>query len=257
MNQPSSPAGVSAALLDLSRGKRWFVFVVLGWQYLMTAMLTLAWWQKPALRAMGGMIWGLNIFWMLGGGLLTLKWRDALRTRLVNFSHRPRLVSLGFATFLALLEEAVARLMTNAAPLFGVAPGQAYITASANYLDVVSMHSVVVFVPQFAAWAWLLSRFDFRPFTVFMLYGLTGTLNEVMFAGPQALISTAQWLFVYGLMVYLPAYCFPLLSGRRPVRWWVYPVALLWPIVSAIPVVLLLQVIAPGHPSIHFPPIAP
>jgi hypothetical protein len=219
MNQVLPTSEVCTAPLPLSRGKWWFVLIVLGWQYLTTAMLTLARWQKPALRAMGGMIWGLNIFWMLGCGLLTLKLRGALRIRLLGFSHHPRLVFLGFATCLALLEEAVATLMTNAAPLFGVAAGQDYITASANYLDVVSMHSVVVFVHQFAAWAWLLSGFDFRPFTVFMLYGLTGTLNEVLFAGPQALISTAQWLFVYGLMVYLPAYCFHPSTKRSPVRW--------------------------------------
>ena len=52
------------------------------------------------------------------------------------------------ATGMALLEEAVTTTMTNLAPFFGVPIGQAYITASANYLDVVLGHSVIVLVPM-------------------------------------------------------------------------------------------------------------
>ena len=38
--------------------------------------------------------------------------------------------------------------------------------------------------------------------------------------------------------------------------WWLYPVAVKLPMVASIPMVaLLLLVIAPGHPSIHFPPM--
>ena len=70
---------------------------------------------------------------------------------------------------MALLEEAVTTTMTNCAPLLGVSLGQAYITASSNYFDVILGHSVIVFVPQFAAWAWLLSRYDFQPAEVFLL----------------------------------------------------------------------------------------
>ena len=38
-----------------------------------------------------------------------------------------------------LLEEAITTLMTNCAPFLGVSIGQAYITASANYFDVVPL----------------------------------------------------------------------------------------------------------------------
>jgi hypothetical protein len=64
--------------------------------------------------------------------------------------------------------------MTNLAPLFGVKVGQAYITSSTNYLDVVALHSVVMFVPLFVGWAVTLSCYDFSPFAVFLLFGLTG-----------------------------------------------------------------------------------
>lgn len=68
----------------------------------------------------------------------------------------------------------------GAAPLLQVEPsiGKAYITASANYLEVVCFHSVVMFIPLFIAWACILSRYQFRPFAVFLLFGLTGTLAE-------------------------------------------------------------------------------
>jgi hypothetical protein len=51
-----------------------------------------------------------------------------------------------FCTLLALAEEAVTTTMTNLAPLFGVKMGEVAITASANYIEVVTQHSVIVFV---------------------------------------------------------------------------------------------------------------
>jgi hypothetical protein len=38
---------------------------------------------------------------------------------------------------------------------------------------VVALHSVVVMVPQFAAWGALLTRYAFSPFQAFLLFGLT------------------------------------------------------------------------------------
>jgi len=192
--------------------------------------------------------------WIGGAGLLTLWGRDKARA---FFQGPPNQFAIKFLLIvfgLALIEEAIATLMTNCAPLFGARVGEVYISASANYLDVVVFHSVVVFLPQFAAWAWLLSRFAFSPFAVFLLFGLTGLIGETLFAGPQ-LLTIPQWLLVYGLMVYLPANFYPELPHRRPVRWWHYPVAVVLPILAAVPFVFLLQWLAPGHPSIHFPPI--
>jgi hypothetical protein len=34
-----------------------------------------------------------------------------------------------------------------------------------------------------------------------------------------------MWMFVYGLMIYLPAASLPTLPARRPVMWWHYPAA--------------------------------
>jgi hypothetical protein len=122
-------------------------------------------------------------------------------------------------------------------------------------LDVVGLHSVVVFIPMFVGWALLLRRVDFSPGVVFLLFGLTGTLAEAGFGGPQAFAEIAMWVFVYGLMVYLPAYCLPPDRGARPPRGWHYPLAVVLPFVFAAPVAAVVGAL---HPiQIHFPPIAP
>jgi hypothetical protein len=160
------------------------------------------------------------------------------------------------ATLLAMIEEVITTSMTNLAPLLGVAAGKAYITASANYLDVICFHSVVMFIPLFVGWTWMLSRYRFSPFAVFLLFGLTGTMAEATF-GPQHLMEFALWIYVYGLMVYLPAYCIPGERPAREVRWWHYPLAVIVPFLFEVlvPTGLLIKLISPGHPKIHFPPI--
>ena len=162
-----------------------------------------------------------------------------------------------FATLLALMEEAITTTMTNLAPLFGVKIGEAYITASTNCLDVVALHSVVVFVPMFVGWAVLLWRYDFSPFSVFVLFGLTGTLAEMSF-GPQQALQFGMWIFVYGLMVYLPAYALPAERNARAPRWWHYPIAVFVPFlfIPLIPLPLIKMLLFPNHPDIHFPPIS-
>lgn len=235
--------------------KRWIVLGLVGWQLLLTLFLTLAGLENRLVGAMACMLWGLDLIWIGGAGFLSLWGRDRARALSRRLPGRPGLKFFLFMALLALVEEAIATSMTNCTPLFGVASGEVYITASANYLDVVLLHSVVVFLPQFAVWAWLLGRYRFSPFEVFVLFGLTGLVNETLFAGPQ-LLAVAQWLLIYGLMAYLPAYCYPDLAGRRAVRWWHYPMAVLLTILASLPMVaLLLLVIVPGHPSIHFPPI--
>ena len=110
-----------------------------------------------------------------------------------------------FATLLACLEEAVTVTMTNLAPLFGSRIGEAFITASTNWLDVIAFHSVVVFVPYFIALALILTRYAVSPFAVFLSFGVVGTVSEAIFAGgigPLAMFP--MWAFVYGLMVWLP-----------------------------------------------------
>jgi len=198
---------------------------------------------------------GLILVWVALGGTLMHLARDRVRAFILRLPWDWRVSFVLMATLLALLEEAVTTGMTNLAPLFGVPIGAAYITASANYLDVVCLHSVVVFVPMFAAWAVILRRLAFSPAAVFVLFGLTGTLAEASFGGAQAFAQIAMWVFVYGLMVYLPAYCLPAERGARPPRWWHYPPAVVLPFVFAIPVAGVVGVLHPV--AIHFPPIAP
>lgn len=220
-------------------------------------MVLVAVWGKPAQRAVLLMAWGLILLWIGGGGLAM----RCLRGRLNSAANRLRMPwGLKFVlgcTALACTEEAVTTLMTNAAPLFGVKIGEAYITASANYFDVVLYHSVVVFVPMFVGWGLLLRWWKFTPFAVFLLFGVTGLLAETLTFGPQNLGNFALWILVYGLMVWIPAHWAPNERRARAPAWWAYPVAVVFPILMvALAFVLAPWLwLTPKHPPIHFPPI--
>jgi hypothetical protein len=209
----------------------------------------------PNTRAVFLMGSGLVLIWVLICGMLMRVFRDPIArvVRRIGLDWRVKFVL--FATLLAMTEELVTTGMTNAAPLFGVPVGAAYITASANYFDVIALHSVVVFIPMFIAWAILLRYIDFHPNEVFLLFGLTGILAEASFGGGQAFAEFALWIFVYGLMVYLPAYSLPAERAARLPKWWHYPVAVILPILFALPVAAVVSTL---HPiPIHFPPILP
>ena len=171
---------------------------------------------------------GLVLLWNVAGGILMYRGRDRVRRFVLALPGWWPVKFVAFCTLLALAEEAITTTMTNLAPGLRRALGKAYITASANYLDVVCFHSVIVFVPWFVGWAWMLSRWDFHPTLVFLLFGLTGTLAETGFM-PQKLGEIGMWVFVYGLMIYLPAYSLPPDRGARPPRWWHYPLAIVLP----------------------------
>jgi hypothetical protein len=67
--------------------------------------------------------------------------------------------------------------------------------------------------------------------------GLLVTLLNVFLLG-------GFWVFVYGLMVYLPACTVPQDRPAKPPRWWSYPLAVVLPfpfVVLAAPVVLLRE----------------
>jgi hypothetical protein len=202
--------------------------------------------------------WGLITAWIFVLGGLMYCARHAARAWVLKVPLDWRLKFVLFATALALIEEAITTTMTNLAPLFGVKAGEAYITAAANYLDVVALHSVVVFVPLFVGWAFLLWRYDFDPFEVFLLFGITGTLAEMSF-GPQHALEFGMWIFVYGLMVYLPAYCVRYERKARPPRWFHYPLAVIAPFlfIPVVPLPLIVRIFFPNHPEIHFPPLSP
>jgi hypothetical protein len=170
---------------------------------------------SPAYRAAQLMVFGLIFFWVAACGALMFMFRGRLRSAVLGINLDWRLKFVLFAALLALIEEAITVSLTNLAPVLGVPFGSAYITASGNYLDVVLFHSVILFVPQFIAIAWLLSRYDFSPAQVFLLYGAAGVFMEGFPLSPFALLGSWMWVFVYGLMVYLPAYCVPDGRGAR------------------------------------------
>ncbi|MHB8521730.1 MAG: hypothetical protein ACYDH9_13355 [Limisphaerales bacterium] len=241
----------------MSRPKRIFVKGLAVWLLLSTGAVTVFTWPDRRTRAVIGMGWGLILLWIGLGGAIMYRFRGQIRDWVLRIGMRWQIKFILFATLLALVEEAITTTMTNLAPLFGVKVGEAYITASTNYLDVVALHSVIVFVPMFAGWAWILSRWNFSPFAVFLLFGLTGTVAETSF-GPQHLLEFGMWIFVYGLMIYLPSYCVPAERRAAVPGWWEYPLAIFVPflfIPLMLPVVLVLHRFFPNHPNIHFPPI--
>jgi hypothetical protein len=209
----------------------------------------------PNTRAVLLMGTGLVVFWVLIGGLIMLWLRDRIRNLILGIKLDWRYKFVLFATFLALLEEAITTSMTNLAPFFGVPIGAAYITASSNYLDVVGLHSVIVFIPMFIGWAILLHRYDFSPNAVLLLFGITGIIAEASFSGIQAFTEFGLWIFVYGLMVYLPAYSLPTNRGAKQPRWYHYLIAVFFPVLFSIPIAVIIGLL---HPiKIHFPPILP
>jgi hypothetical protein len=238
-----------------NRLKALFILLLALWLTASTALVLVVTWNNPIAHAVVGMGTGLIVLWVfLGGGLMFLL-RDPIHRFVQRIPLQWQVKFVLLATLMALIEEAVTTTMTNLAPLFGVKIGEAYITASANYLDVVLHHSVIVFVPMFVAWAVLLRWWNFSPFWVFVLFGLTGLMAEAGTFGAQHLSEFALWIFVYGLMVFLPAYTLPAERGAQPARWYHAIAAVLLPFMLAIPVAVLVGLLDPAHPDIHFPPI--
>ena len=170
--------------------------------------------------AIARMVTGLVVIWIWIGGAVMYRYRDAIRAWVLAIPLNWRVKFVLFATALACAEEAVTVTMTNLAPMFGSRIGEAYITASANYLDVILFHSVVVFIPYFIVQAALLARYAFGPLAIFLSFGLVGTTSEAIFAGNLgAFVMFPVWVFVYGLMVWLPCYCLPQDRGAQAVGW--------------------------------------
>jgi hypothetical protein len=186
-------------------------------------------------RAILFMADGMILLWVILSGSLTPFLRTRLVPRLAAIPLNWRVRFVLFCTAMALMEEVITTSMTNLAPVFGSTPDEAHITASTNFFKVVLFHSVVVFVPMFIAWAWMLARWDFSPLQVLLLFGITGSLAEAGI-NPTSLIG-GFWVFVYGLMVYLPACTVPRDRGARSPCWWHHIFAVFLPLLAAIPVV--------------------
>jgi hypothetical protein len=228
MLQPSTAA---------DRITRWILIVIGVYSVLLVGFLNLVILNSPKARdrAIFLMADGMILLWIIVGGSLTPMLRRRLVPRIAAIPIDWRLRFVLFCTVMALIEEVITTTMTNLAPFFGTTPEEAHITASTNYFKVVCFHSVAVFVPMFIAWSLMLRRWNFSPLKVLLLFGITGSIAEAGI-NPTSLIA-GFWVFVYGLMVYLPACTVPQDRGARPVRWWHYPLAVVLPIVAAIPVV--------------------
>ena len=225
---------------------RWFIrimFVVAAGYMALLTIFVFSPDSDAVSRAIVKMAWGLFLLWVIMGGALTLRYRERIRQYVLSIATNWQIKFVVFATILALVEELITTGMTNLAPFFGVKMGEAYITASANYFEVIFFHSVIVFIPMFIGWAWLLGRYDFSPNAVFLLFGVTGTLAEWIAFGFSNPISFAFWLFVYGLMVYLPTYSLPPNRVVRQVRFWHIPVAIVFPIICSVPVAIVINLI--------------
>ena len=219
------------------------------WLMCCMAIITFIGMATPASFAAVLMVWGEIILWVMIGGKIMFSQRDAIKKYVQSLRYSWQCTFILFATLLALLEEAIATLMTNLAPLFGVGIGEAYLTASTNFFDVALFHSVVLFVPMFYGWTRLLAKYRFTPSQVFWLFGLTGMCAEFLFNRSPIGIS-GLWIFVYGLMVYLPAYTLP----ERPKA--VVPekkhfiVAIVYPFIFVVATIWIPFVLQ--HPSLHF-----
>ncbi|OGF49227.1 MAG: hypothetical protein A2044_01070 [Candidatus Firestonebacteria bacterium GWA2_43_8] len=214
--------------------------------------------ENPVFRAVLLMACGLITLWILIAGSLMFFYRERVKNFITNIKAGWQLKFFLFCAGLFLIEEMITTYMTNLAPFFGVKQGEAYITASANYFDVIIFHSGVAIIPMFLCWAWILKRRDFKPFSVFILFGLTGLLAECTF-GLQHLAEFALWIFVYGLMIWLPVYTLPMRDNTKKPEWWLYPVMLVFPFVFSMPFLGIVGVIMKlaGHPNFHFPKVVP
>lgn len=210
-------------------------------------------------HAVLGMALGLYLLWIFLFGWFTYRKRDAFKRVFAGVPLGWRTKFVISAILLAMLEEAVTTAMTNTAPLYDMKIGEAYITASANYLDVILGNSVIIFAPMFVAWAWLLSRYRFSANHAFIVFGLTGTIAEVLYGGPQHILEIGMWMFVYGLMIYLPAYSIPERPLAREPKPRHFIFALLLPFPSIILIGPLMPLIHELRPStlVKFPPMQP
>jgi len=225
---PNSP-------LATDRATRWLVIAIGIYSFLLVSLLNLVVLNsgKAKDRAIFLMADGMILLWIVIGGSLTPFLRQRLVPRLATIPLDWRIKFVSFCTVMALIEEVITTSMTNLAPVFGSTPEEAHITASTNYFHVVLCHSVILFVFMFIVWAWMLSRWEFSPLKVLLLFGITGSLAEATI-NPTSLIG-GFWVFVYGLMVYLPACTVPRDREAKPVRWWHYPLAVFLPFLGVIP----------------------
>ena len=239
---------------------RIFIILLGTWLLLSTLALTLFTFGNPIARAASGMVWGVIIFWIVICGSLMYRFREPIQNLVWKIRLNWQIKFMLFVTLLALLEEVVTTTMTNLAPLFGVKIGEAYITASTNFFDVVFFHSVIHFIGPFIFWTLALKRYGFSPFAIFLIFGISGVFAEVLFGGLQHFMEFGFWIFVYGLMIFLPAYTLPSAAerGARQPKFYHYALMIFLPALFVPLFAWIPQVVDPNHPQpTHFLPLQP
>jgi hypothetical protein len=103
----------------------------------------------------------LIFLWCIAGGLSFKCFKHPLITNMQRIAIPWGLRFVVFCILFAMLEEAVTTSLSNLAVHFLGASMKGIITASLNYWEVIGLHSVVVFVPMFIVWVFLLRRLDF------------------------------------------------------------------------------------------------
>ncbi len=187
---------------------------------------------------------GLIVLWIFIGGSIMRLIREPLRLKMQRKPDKRVLRFFLFAILLACLEEVITTGMTNTAPLWGFSPYKVFITGSPNYFEVIFVHSVIVFLPSFLVWAVLLEKYTFHPNWVLILYGFTGLIFEgIAFGFQYILFSFSFWGLVYGLIVYLPAYCVPKSRQRKKPTILIYLLAIILPVLVTIPMALVVLIV--------------
>ena len=148
------------------------------------------------------------------------------------------------ATALALTEEALAIFWNNNISALFSTTDKTILTITTNYFDLIAKHSVIVFIPMFIVWAYLLKNRHYSAEEAFLYFGLTGILAEFWFM-PSTLIFMAGgfWILVYGAMVYAPA---KLLVGKKEKFHFSFlraGVAIFLSFLAAVPVALLVSIL--------------
>lgn len=169
------------------------------------ALVTFVVFPNPVQRAILFMGWGVVLFWIVIGGGLMFRYRDQISSSFMKLPWPNPLVFFLFALSLFFLEEVVTTTMTNLAPLFGVPLGSAAITFTSNYFTAVFPHSLPVVGVLILIFTWIFSRFRLTATQMFFFFGLAGYLIETI-NNRNNILNIPFWIFVYGLMVWLPAY---------------------------------------------------
>lgn len=215
-----------------------------GFGIILTTFFWVLNFENPLGFAIISMAVGLFILWGICSAFIMYRSKYLVKSFFQSRNLSTFVIVTVGGILLALIEEAFATLMTNTAPLFGFTTKEAFITYSGDYIEVVTQHSVIVFIPWFIAWGIILSKYDIHPNTVMVLFGITGIFAESLSFGLQNIFQFGFWIVIYGLMIYLPAFIVFEPGSRKTLRLRYYPLLIIIPffmlVLWSIFVILLL-----------------